>query len=533
MKLDDLNLNVNSNKVSKLLDDKFGTKVNLGSLNLQQLNRLKESVARAHAKTVKSMPFNSGHRNPEYLEQVALLEAIELRIGEIEEDVPTGMKQTPGMVSQQADNTPWQSSNIGGNLDALNKFVPKLGAIGKQIYDMIDKSNLTYKDKKGLGSMLSHFGAFATAPRYEDAEDWFEHAYAASERQMDSSPSDSPELKTILAQMRKLVHGIMWHHEQVNEAAPKSWEGSMNKEKEEKTPAAITGSQSSALLRLVGSKNIVKAKRAIQLANQGKTIPANLVTGFKPIVDMLLDILQGGPSYVNRLKALDKQALGASGLNESSSFTVRVRHGLGTKADYKKINVSADDKEHASAVAMKKAKKLGLKNAKVSSITLNESFNLFEGETEKAQLIMAVKDMVDRVQGMVEDLSKMKVEDLVALTDKMRDEFGQEQAAAFTTSADGILSAGIDNLTNARTEMDNAVLTLTGQAPAAAPGAELGAEQPAPAAGAELGAEMPAPEAGAELPAPEGGEEVGRELRESKVRRNIRSSNRFLATLAK
>lgn len=405
MKLDDLNLNVNSNKVSKLLDDKFGTKVNLGSLNLRQLNRLKESVARAHAKTVKSMPFNSGHRNPEYLEQVALLEAIELRINEVE---------------------------------------------------------------------------------------------------------------------------------QVDEVAPKSWEGSMNKEKEEeKTPAPITGSQSSALLRLVGSKNIVKAKRAIQLANQGKSIPANLVTGFKPIVDMLLDILQGGPSYVNRLKSLDKQALGASGLNEGSSFTVRVRHGLGTKADYKKINVSADDKEHASAVAMKKAKKLGLKNAKVSSITLNESFNLFEGETEKAQLIMAVKDMVDRVQGMVEDLSKMKVEDLVALTDKMRDEFGQEQASAFTTSADGILSAGIDNLTNARTEMDNAVLTLTGQAPAAAPGAELGAEQPAPAAGAEIGAEMPAPEAGAELPAPEGGEEVGRELRESKVRRNIRSSNRFLATLAK
>ena len=82
MKLDDINKQINSDVINNLLEDKFGVKINFDSLTKAQLSKLRESIAKAHAKTVKSMPFNSGHRNPEYLEQIALLEAIELRINE-------------------------------------------------------------------------------------------------------------------------------------------------------------------------------------------------------------------------------------------------------------------------------------------------------------------------------------------------------------------------------------------------------------------------------------------------------------------
>ena len=82
MKLDDLGINYNSTRLSKILADKFDIKLNFDQLSVAQLQSLKENVSKAHKLTIKKMPFNSGHRNPDYLEQVALLEAIELAINE-------------------------------------------------------------------------------------------------------------------------------------------------------------------------------------------------------------------------------------------------------------------------------------------------------------------------------------------------------------------------------------------------------------------------------------------------------------------
>jgi hypothetical protein len=437
MKLDDFNSTFNSVKVSKVLEDKFGTRVDLNNLNLRQLKSLKSNINESHKKMVKSMPFNSGHRNPAYLEQVALLEAIELRINEVE-------LAGEGFLSGVAGAT------LGGITGG------PVGAIaGGYLGSKIDQDE-----------------------KIKEIED--------KDRSAEKKPAFSN----------------------------------------------LSGSQTSALRMLVGPENITNAKNAIRLAKQGKSVPANMMKGFAPIVDMLLDVLQGGSSYARRLQALDKQATKAFHLDESKSFKVMVRHGTTKDSkDHMPITVKAVDRENASAKAMDMAKKKKLKYPKVSSITqLDESRYLFEGETEKAQLIMAVKDMVDRVQGMVEDLNKMKVEDLVALTDKMRDEFGQDQATSFTSGANDILSSSIDALTNSRTEMDNAVLALTGEAPATVPGAEI----PPADLGSEVGPELPAAP-GEELPAPEGGEELGRELRESRSRtkKRILESSRFLGKLAK
>ena len=64
-----------------------------------------------------------------------------------------------------------------------------------------------------------------------------------------------------------------------------------------------------ALYRLiVGASNIMKCKNAVELAKQGKTVPAAFVQGYQPVVEMIDDIVTAGPGYVQLLKVLHKRA---------------------------------------------------------------------------------------------------------------------------------------------------------------------------------------------------------------------------------
>ena len=54
-----------------------------------------------------------------------------------------------------------------------------------------------------------------------------------------------------------------------------------------------------------------------------------------------------------------------------------------------------------------------------------------EGEMEQAEVVMAAKNIVDRIQGMVEDLGEILNEDLPPLADTITDQFGAEASAAF------------------------------------------------------------------------------------------------------
>lgn len=119
---------------------------------------------------------------------------------------------------------------------------------------------------------------------------------------------------------------------------------------------------------------------------------------------------------------------------------------------------------------------------------------LMEGELETAEAVLAAKDMVDRIQGMIEDAGKMLNEQLPALLDQIRDQIGTAQADAFKSSASAALNDLMSNLNTTRDAMDNSARSLTGEAAApldATAGAGMGA---APAAGAG----MPEPDMGGE-----------------------------------
>jgi hypothetical protein len=97
------------------------------------------------------------------------------------------------------------------------------------------------------------------------------------------------------------------------------------------------------------------------------------------------------------------------------------------------------------------------------SVTLENFRNLMEQDLDQAELVLASKDMVDRLQKMAEDLASMQVEDLMPLVDAMRESFGTEQANMFSQTADAILGAALETIKTTREGMDQAVLVLTGE----------------------------------------------------------------------
>lgn len=115
---------------------------------------------------------------------------------------------------------------------------------------------------------------------------------------------------------------------------------------------------------------------------------------------------------------------------------------------------------------------------------------LAEDEVTQAQSVMAAKDMVDSIQGMLEDVSKMMNEQLPPLTDSIRGSIGSAQADAFQSSTSATLNTLLSAVQQARTSMDSAVRSMTGEpAPVAVPGADDAGELDLGAEGDDLEAD--------------------------------------------
>jgi len=57
---------------------------------------------------------------------------------------------------------------------------------------------------------------------------------------------------------------------------------------------------------LVGIENAVKAKMFIEMAEAGKSAPAQFVKAYAPIIAMIDEIVEAGPAGITRLKQLHK-----------------------------------------------------------------------------------------------------------------------------------------------------------------------------------------------------------------------------------
>jgi hypothetical protein len=173
-------------------------------------------------------------------------------------------------------------------------------------------------------------------------------------------------------------------------------------------------------------------------------------------------------------------------------------------------------KEGKKGMSAKQQKFFGKKKPVKESVDQAISRYLREGEEGKAELVMAVKNMVDKFTGWSEDIAKMQAQSAMEMADEIRDELGSDQAEAFTQAIAPALDAAFQAVKAAREALNGQVGLMTGGGPAAM-GAEpdMGAGMDAGMPGDDMGGDDMGAEPGADIAAAGETPPGGREKRES------------------
>ena len=153
-----------------------------------------------------------------------------------------------------------------------------------------------------------------------------------------------------------------------------------------------------------------------------------------------------------------------------------------------------------------------------------------EGAEEAATLVMAAKDMVDRVTGWMEDTAEMQTESMLEIGDKIRDEMGSEQSEAFIGTVKPALEQLFTTLETTRDALTGGVAVLTGEQAPDTIGADSDSEEPAMEPTTDADADMPdqSDDFSASEPATGGEEPADRSKREA----IIQLSRRLAETLS-
>lgn len=83
-------------------------------------------------------------------------------------------------------------------------------------------------------------------------------------------------------------------------------------------------------------------------------------------------------------------------------------------------------------------------------------------EVQKSQVILAAQDMIDQIQKMIEQVSKMNAEELPAVVTGITNEIGTTESQQFNTSAGQAISTLQQSLADAKSSMTTALSAVTG-----------------------------------------------------------------------
>jgi hypothetical protein len=142
----------------------------------------------------------------------------------------------------------------------------------------------------------------------------------------------------------------------------------------------------------------------------------------------------------------------------------------------KKINAL---RESGVEVNNKQYQKLLLVLEGIDTVMKNNP--ILEGELDQAEVLLAAKQMADDLQKMAENLASMQVEELMSITNAMKEEVGVAEADAFNTSAETAISSALEAVKTANQQVSDAVLVAQGQAPETDMSMDTGPELDAPA----------------------------------------------------
>ena len=154
-----------------------------------------------------------------------------------------------------------------------------------------------------------------------------------------------------------------------------------------------------------------------------------------------------------------------------------------------------------------------------------------EGAEDQAELVMAAKEMVDRVTGWMEDTAEMQTESMLELADAIRDEMGQEAADAFTGSVKPSLDSLYGALEVTRAALTSGVGQLTGEGGEPTMGTDdmgdgmddMGDMEPTMDGDMEMDSEMPADDDFGSAEAATGGEEPADRAKRESIERKTKS----------
>ena len=168
-------------------------------------------------------------------------------------------------------------------------------------------------------------------------------------------------------------------------------------------------------------------------------------------------------------------------------------------------------------------------------VGLDESI-VREGAEDEAELVMAAKDMVDRVTGWMEDTAEMQTESMLELADAIRDEMGSEKSEAFVSAVKPALESMYGVMETTRQTLTSGVGMLTGEEDPVQTMGDEPVEEPPMEPTVDGEEDIPLPDFDAAAPAAGGEAEAGREQRESKrysKKQIAERSRKLAATLSK
>ena len=138
---------------------------------------------------------------------------------------------------------------------------------------------------------------------------------------------------------------------------------------------------------------------------------------------------------------------------------------LNTAIAEREENDKEKDKDEKMVVtkADKQSNTKAYQNYKKGDKRYKAADDLNEGAEEQSALVMASKDMVDRVTGWMEDTAEMQTESMLEIGDKIRDEMGVDKSEEFIGTVKPALESLFTSLESTRDSLTSGVAILTGE----------------------------------------------------------------------
>jgi hypothetical protein len=433
-----------SSKLSKIIQERFGQSVNLSELEDHTLDTFKTSVESSIKSFESAMAFNTQASNPKYLENKLLHDAIvkeqEMRVKRVQGDeIEIEDPKKPGVTTKidtkqvDIDQDPQGNVEIKAKNNSNNNTKQSVKVGQKVTMEDLDDEARNFVDYiQNQGYTMDSMGAGAKGITIQyTTRDGDTHTVDFKDGKVTREDKDEGDLEDVVApEFKKLVHDMQkgMSKAELEKKYPKQKDsieqlaGDLAKVVEairhaisgqvSEAPIRLGAKEMAALRLLVGAENFSNAKRALELAKSGRSVPAPLMKGFMPVIEKLDTFIKGGASAVTRFNNLQKIV----GRNESNDYASSLR-------------------------------------------------SLLENEMETSEILLASQDIVDQITDMYEKVAEIKSSAVLELVDRMSDEMGQEQAESYQNQIGPALEALEQALATARQGAQDSVAIVKGEAP--------------------------------------------------------------------